>query len=246
MKGCRSLGWLTGSVSLCCLAIAMPIHKQISAAGGAASNHTLRGRWGDNTLSREIAVANPLSIFRNSVRDKRKGKATPQFLSGSNDSDKPNPPDYDVPGPGGDIDQDTLNQWGQPDDQNTPWRAAADIQFANGQKCQSLPLTIFDDDVPEGKESIKWDIDKKAPFGFSKKKYTFREEEAKGQDNGINVSSIQLCLGKPHKETTIVIEDNDPPADQRSSEDPASDSSLPTSTEPAPPVEAVPPAELAP
>jgi subtilisin-like proprotein convertase family protein len=127
------------------------------------------------------------------VMDENEGTGTPIFLASEG-----NLGDYDVPpGDGG------VNQWQQNFD--GPWFATADVQFANGQTTQTIPLAIFGDGVVDGNDTITWRISDSAPFGFSQESYTFSEDEANNQNNGI--VPIQLSLNSTIKTATITIED---------------------------------------
>ena len=124
------------------------------------------------------------------VRDDTIGAtASPIFLASQG------PGDYDLPGQG------RVNEWKQ--NYGQTWSATANIQFINGKA--SLPLRIFDDAVVDGNDTIKWTIGNSDSFGFSKQTYTFSEDDAYNQNNGI--VRIDLSPNSTIKTATITIKE---------------------------------------
>ena len=134
-------------------------------------------------------------VFEDAVIDEQDGTAIPQFLSSQE-----NPTDYDVQG-------DSI--WQQNFDD--PWFATADVEFADGETTQTIPLTIFEDNVVDGNDTIVWRISDSVPFGFSQETYTFSEDDANNENSGIVL--IELSLDSTIRTATITIEDTDTAAD---------------------------------
>ena len=129
-------------------------------------------------------------VYESAVIDTGSGIATPIFLAGEETGD------YDVPGQGG------VNEWQQKF--RGPWSATANVKLVNGQG--SVPLRILNDNVADGNKTIIWKINGNAPFGFSQKTYTFSEDDANKQKNGI--VPIKLSLKSKIKTATITIQDS--------------------------------------
>lgn len=130
------------------------------------------------------------NVFDFALYDTAIGLATPIFLAGEETGD------YDVPGQGG------VNEWQQ--NFSGTWFATANVELVNGQG--SVPLRILNDNVADGNDTIIWTISDNAPFGFSQKTYTFSEDDANNQNNG--VVPIKLSLNSSIKTATITIQDS--------------------------------------
>lgn len=128
--------------------------------------------------------------FEDSVTDTRGGIGTVIFLATQGTGD------YDVPGEG------SVNEWQQ--NFVGSWFAEADVEFVDGQA--SIPLRLLNDNVVDGNDTIVWKISDSASFGFSQKTYTFSEDDANNQNNGI--VRIKLSLESSIKTATIIIEDS--------------------------------------
>jgi subtilisin-like proprotein convertase family protein len=135
--------------------------------------------------------------YTGEAKDNKEGTANPsnQFTQGDS-------ADYIIPE--GIFNEESgliiPTQWTQ-EVRNNTWSATANIQFANGQITQNLPLRIRDDGVADGDDTIIWKISNNAPFGFSQSTYTFAEND--------DLVPIQLRLGSDIKTATITIKDND-------------------------------------